>query len=54
MTYKVTTAEGMVLYVDGVDLDLIRAYLILQGSPPVTVEMTETQPPVEVGPVRAA
>lgn len=38
VTYRVTTSDGMVVIVDEVDLQLVRAYLVLRGYPPVSVE----------------
>ncbi len=46
MTYRLTTASGIVVYVDEADLELIAAYFTLQGSPPISVEVAEEPPMV--------
>lgn len=42
MTFRITVRDGTRLIVDGADLDVITAYLVLRGYPPVIVE--EIQP----------
>ena len=54
MKYKLTTGDGMVLYVDEVDLELITAYLVLQGCPPVNVEVARPHPPTASGSIPGA
>lgn len=54
MTYKLTTGDGMVLYVDGVDLELVTAYLVLHGCPPVNVEVEQPQSPAGCGSIPAS
>ena len=49
MTYKLTTGDGMVLFVDEVDLELVTAYLVLHGCPPVNVEVEQPQAPAVYG-----
>ena len=43
MTFRVATGDGTVVIVDGADLDLVTAYLVLRGYPPVSVEATNAQ-----------
>lgn len=43
MTFRVATGDGTVVIVDGADLDLVTAYLVLRGYPPVSVEATNVQ-----------
>jgi hypothetical protein len=45
MTFKITTKDGTVVVVDKVDLDLITAFLVLQGYPPISVEITDMPAP---------
>lgn len=44
MTYRVITRDGTTFFVPEVDLALITAYLVLQGYPPVSVEVAESAP----------
>lgn len=38
MKFRVVTRDGTVVVVDQTDLDVITAYLVLQGYPPVSIE----------------
>ena len=44
MTYTIRTGDGTAFLVDEVDLEFIKAYLVLGGYPPVSVEVTESTP----------
>lgn len=39
MVYKITTSDGTVFNVKERDLPLITAYLLLEGYPPISVEL---------------
>jgi hypothetical protein len=43
MTFRVGTRDGTVVIVDEADLELVTAYLVLCGYPPVNVEATDAQ-----------
>jgi len=45
MTFRIETSDGTVLIVGEADLELVRAYLIFRGYPPVSVEVTSSPPP---------
>ena len=40
MTYRITTPDGTAFIVDEVDLDVVKAYLVLRGYPPISIEVT--------------
>lgn len=42
MTYRITTSDGTAVIVDQADLDLITAYLVLRGYPPVSVQLNDS------------
>lgn len=44
MTYTIRTRDGTSFLVDEIDLEFIKAYLVLGGYPPVSVEVTESMP----------
>ena len=44
MRFRVGTCDGTVIIVDEVDLELVTAYLVLRGYPPVSVEATDAPP----------
>ena len=44
MTLRVGTRDGTVVIVDQTDLELITAYLVLRGYPPIGVEATDASP----------
>jgi hypothetical protein len=44
MTFRVGTYDGTVVIVDEADLELITAYLVLRGYPPVSVVATDVPP----------
>jgi hypothetical protein len=43
MTFRVGTRDGTVVIADEADLEVVTAYLVLCGYPPVTIE-AETAP----------
>jgi hypothetical protein len=45
MTFRIETSDGTVLIVGEADLELVRAYLIFRGYPPVSVEVASSPPP---------
>jgi hypothetical protein len=42
MTFRVQTHDGTVVIVDEVDLNVVTAYLVIRGYPPVSVEATKS------------
>ena len=46
MRFRVVTGDGTVFILDEADVDLITAYLMLGGYPPVSVEAMDTSSPL--------
>lgn len=45
MTYRITTRDGTAVMVEEVDVDLVTAYLVLRGYPPISVEVADQPSP---------
>jgi len=50
MTYRVATPDGLVMFVDQADLEIIKAYLVLHGYPDLTVDAVSKPLPELCGP----